>query len=145
MGVKESKPENKTYTEIFEECFPFYLSIGMTYKEFWEGDVTLPKFYREAEKQRQRQQLESDNFKCWLQGKYFFEALCCASPLLRTSFGKGEIRAHEYRDKPYEFADTPQTKSKVEIEQEKQNLLLKTQISMCNIVHEFKHLPKGGD
>lgn len=140
MGVN-CKP--KTYTEIFEECFPYYLSIGMTYELFWEGDVTLPKLYRKAEKMRQEQQLNDINFKAWLQGRYIYDALIFASPLMRTSFGKGIVKAHEYHNKPIEMTGVDSLKTKEEIEQEKKNQLLKVQLMMSNLVQTYKHLPQG--
>ena len=34
-------------TEIFEEVCPYYLSLGMTLTEYWEGSPHLVKYYRQ--------------------------------------------------------------------------------------------------
>lgn len=85
-----------TYTEKFYEVFPYYLSIGMTAEQFWEGDCTLVKYYRKAE------QLRNDrrNQELWLQGMYIYEALCDVSPVLHAFAPKG-TRPNPYPTKPY--------------------------------------------
>jgi hypothetical protein len=73
------------------------MSIGMTYDEFWNQDVCLPETYRKAAELRKRQQ----NEYLWLQGMYFYEALCDASPLFRFSMSKGTIKPEPYAKEPY--------------------------------------------
>ena len=51
--------------------FPFYLSIGMTYEQFWENDPSLAKYYREADKLRN----ERKNTDAWIQGMYIYDAV----------------------------------------------------------------------
>lgn len=87
------------YSDLFRKAFPYYLSIGMTYEQFWLGDVELVKYYRQAAKLKR----EMDNQNAWLQGMYFYEALCDASPLFRTTFKKGKIKPLPYSSKPYEL------------------------------------------
>ena len=73
------------------------MSIGMSYDEFWNGDVSAAKAYREADELREKRR----NFELWLQGSYFFEALCDASPLFRFSMKKGSIKPEPYVKEPY--------------------------------------------
>lgn len=87
----------RTYTEIFLLHLPFYLSIGMPADEFWNGDVELVKSYRKAYELKRKQM----NERLWLQGMYFYEAICDASPLIRAAFGKGEVKAVPYSKEPY--------------------------------------------
>lgn len=70
--------------------------MGMSSREFWDGDVFLTAAYREAEKLK-RQQL---NERLWLQGLYFYEALCDSAPLFNAGSPKG-TKAHPYRTEPY--------------------------------------------
>ena len=88
-------PPQKSLSEVFEEHFPYYLEMGMPAKDFWEGDVTLVKAYRKADMLR-RQRVNHD---AWLQGMYFYEALCDASPLL-NAFSK-EGKSFPYIERPY--------------------------------------------
>lgn len=90
--------EKKTYAQIFEEAFPYYLAMGMTYEQFWEQDSELVKYYRKANEIRQ----EQINQEAWLHGMYIYEAIADLAPILR-SFGKKGSRARQYPDKPYEF------------------------------------------
>lgn len=65
---------------IFEEVFPFYLSIGMTETQFWDGDVALARHYRKAYKiEVKRREAE-----LWRQGLYFYHAICAAAPALNA-------------------------------------------------------------
>ena len=73
------------------------MSIGMTYDEFWEGDVRLVEVYRKADELRYRRQ----NQAMWLQGMYIYDALCDASPLFRFSMKKGAIKPEPYPQEPY--------------------------------------------
>ena len=99
-GITPSEPlPQKTLSEVFEEHFPYYLEMGMSYKDFWENDVTLVKAYRKADVLRRQR----NNHEAWLQGMYFYEALCDASPLL-NAFSK-EGKAYPYADRPYAITE----------------------------------------
>lgn len=76
--------------------FPFYLSIGMTAEQYWDGDASLTRAYREAEALR----AERRNQELWLQGMYIYEAVLDASPILR-SFAPAGTRPEPYPSEPY--------------------------------------------
>lgn len=76
--------------------FPFYLSIGMTAEQYWDGDASLPRYYRKAEEMR----TERRNQELWLQGMYIYEALCCVAPL-QHAFAKKGTKPHPYTNQPY--------------------------------------------
>ena len=101
-----------TYTEQFYEIFPYYLSIGMTYEQFWNDDPMLCKYYREAEEMRN----EKRNQELWLQGMYVYEAIADLSPRLHA-FAKKGTKAQPYPDAPYPI--TKKQREKIRIEKEK--------------------------
>lgn len=80
--------------------FPYYLSIGMTYEQYWEGDPALAKFYRDAEELRN----EKRNQDLWLQGMYIYDALCDVSPVLRA-FAKKGTKPLPYPANPYPLTE----------------------------------------
>lgn len=98
LGEEQPSPTDtpQSMTEVFYEHFPYYLALGMTEWQYWHGDCTLVKHYREAEKIRNRKK----NSEFHLQGMYIYEALVCVSPLLHA-FAKKGTKAHPYTDKPY--------------------------------------------
>ena len=51
--------------------FPYYLSLGCSYKEFWEESGYIAAAYLEAEIYRH----EQTNYDSWLQGLYFSSAV----------------------------------------------------------------------
>ena len=98
-GQSSSLP-SYTYTEKFYELFPYYLSIGMTPEQYWEGDCMLTKYYRKAEEFRN----EKRNQELWLQGMYIYEALCDVAPVLHA-FAKKGTRPTPYATKPYPLTE----------------------------------------
>ena len=91
---------------MFEEAFPYYLALGMTYDQFWEQDSDLVKYYRKAQEIR----FEEQNRLAWLQGMYVYEAIADIAPILHA-FAKKGTKARKYSEKPYEFKK-PEPKSK---------------------------------
>ena len=109
----------KTYTEIFEENFPQYLAIGMSYAEYWTGDPKLAQYYRKAYRIKQ----EEINNTAWLQGVYIYDAVSTALHNALRGFGKQKLPAKDYAKQPYDFNHKVKTEAEkareIEIEQEK--------------------------
>lgn len=72
------------------------MSIGMSYEAFWNEDVSMVEAYRKANELRDKRR----NQELWLQGAYFYDALCAASPLFRFSTKK-TIKPEPYTEEPY--------------------------------------------
>ena len=98
-----------TYTEKFYELFPYYLAIGMTYDQYWNDNPTLVKYYRKAAELRK----EMKNEELWLQGMYFYEAICDVSPILNANAKKG-TKPHPYSEKPYSITNTQREREEEE-------------------------------
>lgn len=77
------------------------MSIGMTYDEFWNQDVTLVRVYRKAQDIRDRRQ----NQLLWLQGMYIYEALCNVSPIFHA-FAKKGTKPQPYPKEPYPITES---------------------------------------
>lgn len=90
-----------TYTEKFYEVFPYYLSIGMTYEQYWNEDATLVKYYRKAAELKK----ERINEELWLQGMYIYEALCDVSPIFHA-FAKKGTKPQPYSERPYAITES---------------------------------------
>ena len=86
----------RSHSEIFYEVFPFYLSIGMTEEQYWNGDNSLVIAYRKAYEIMQ----ERRNQELWLQGAYIYEALLDVAPILQA-FAKKGTKARPYSSEPY--------------------------------------------
>lgn len=111
---RENRSAPPSYSEIFLAKFPYYLSIGMTEEQYWEGDSVLPKYYRQAEELRK----ERVNQEAWLQGMYVYDAIARISPILHA-FAKKGTKAQPYVEEPYPInkrlvdnADTKKDKQK---------------------------------
>ncbi len=111
-----SPTQIKTTAEIFEEAFPFYLAIGMSYAEYWEGDSSLTRYYRKAYQIKQ----EEKNNNAWLQGLYMYDAISTA---LHNALRGKNTASREYAKQPYEFKHREKTEAEkareVKVEQQK--------------------------
>lgn len=87
--------KNKSYTQIFEEILPFYISIGMTVDQFYHQDVSLAIIYRQAYKIKNEQK----NTQLWLQGMYIYDAI--STSIYNAFCRKSGQQAASYTSKPY--------------------------------------------
>lgn len=99
------------------EQFPCYLALGMSAAEYWDGDPWWAKSYRDAEKLK----TEKLNRELWLQGMYFYDALCKVSPILHA-FARGGTKPNPYPEEPYaltrkEDRDREETKAEMQMRQ----------------------------
>jgi hypothetical protein len=118
--LTETPPtQSKTNTEVFEECFPFYLAIGMSFAEYWEGDPSLARYYRKAYRIKQ----DEINNNAWLQGLYIYDAVSTAIFNAMRGMGKQKPPAKDYAKQPYDLHNKVKTEAEkakeVELEQEK--------------------------
>jgi hypothetical protein len=91
LGDGEVTSPQKTFTEYFNELFPAYLAMGMTWTQFWIDEPELAVAYRKAEMIRKRRR----NEELWLQGIYVAEAL---KATVCNMFNKGQ--KNQYPDEP---------------------------------------------
>lgn len=98
--LTDSNAPQKTYTEVFYEQLPFYLAIGMSLTEYFDGDSMLARYFRQAYQVKQ----EQDDYSAWLQAVYIYKAIDCAlynnPPLMKRG-----REARKFYDKPFMQAD----------------------------------------
>lgn len=87
----------------FEEACPLYLLYGMTYEQYWDGDVSAHRTFRKADQLRIKRQ----NEMAWIQGAYIYEALCNSASLFR---GMKPTRPQKYRSEPYDLSEEDKQK-----------------------------------
>lgn len=81
--------------ELFKKCLPFYLSIGMTPDQFYKDDYELTVAYRESYERKRKRENEAQ----YMQGLYFYYAVCAVSPVLHA-FAKAGTKPLDYLDEP---------------------------------------------
>ena len=104
-----NKKQHLTYTEIMKAHLPVYLEAGMTYEQYWDGDVEMVKGYREALNRKR----EWQNQMLWLQGMYFYSALTAVMPAL-------SIKTKDAQIKPYIDHPIPITEKAVKAKKERE-------------------------
>ena len=106
---EEPSKEELTLRAVFDRLCPYYMSIGMTYDEFWNGDTAAPIAYRKAEEYRKKRK----NEELWMQGMYIYHALFDVSPVLHA-FAKN-AKPRPYPEEPFPLSreqDAEQKKTK---------------------------------
>lgn len=137
-GVEGQTSAPFSYHKIFEEQCPFYMSIGMTYDEFWFGKPERAKYYRKAYELKKKQL----NEQLWLQGMYFFEAICDVAPIL-VAMPKKDAKIQPYSTEPYALTVKEQEERERRENERKQKKMLERFNAMATLVnHKFK---QGGD
>ncbi len=87
---------------MFNTAFPYYLSLGCSYDEFWNKPSWVVVAYREAEIQRQ----ERVNYESWLQGLYMYTGIKSAIDTFAWGFGgKKGAKPPAYPDRRFAFTD----------------------------------------
>ena len=99
MGDGEITSPRQSFTAFFDEIFPAYLAMGMTWAQFWLEEPELAIAYRKAELIRKRRR----NEELWIQGAYVADAL---SATVGNMFSKGE--KHSYPAEPYPLTEDEQ-------------------------------------
>jgi hypothetical protein len=128
-GLVQKRPKSpikSNFRELFDEWFPYYLSIGMTPEQYWDGDPWLCKAYRrkaEFDKERLNEQL-------WLQGMYIYEALADVAQLFNGMVTKPKLLP--YPTEPYPLSGTAsEERKRREYERKKEAVQNKLQAWMA--------------
>ena len=78
---------------------PMYLDAGMTYEQYWDGDVEMTIPYRKLLDRRRQWQ----NQMLWLQGKYIYDAIYAIMPAL--SIKMKNVQIQPYTEDPYPLTE----------------------------------------
>ena len=98
---EESQQTSPTpYGDIFDKVLPSYMAMGMTYDQFWDGEVGMKTAYRKAYAERIEQEQRIADRNNWYLGQYMMSALA-AVPLLVNGFVPKGAKAQDYPDKPF--------------------------------------------
>lgn len=85
-----------SYTDIFYQCLPHYLAMGMSADEFWNCDPKLYPAYREMDRIKN----ERENERLWLQGAYVYQAILLTAPRLNSLKPEEPL---SYPEKPFDL------------------------------------------
>ena len=100
--MADSESENnqpRTNEELYATMFPYYLSLGCSYNEFWNDSAYIAAAYLEAEIFR----TERANYEMWLQGLYFSNAI--NSALAMAFWNKKGKKPNGYMEYPIAFTE----------------------------------------
>ena len=97
----QSKQTSPTpYGDTFDKLLPEYMSMGMTYDEFWDGEYGTKRACRKAFRIRMENEQKLADRNNWYMGQYLICVLQ-AIPLLVGGFNTKGVQMPEYPDKPF--------------------------------------------
>lgn len=131
-----------TIGEQFREVFPYYLALGMSEAEFWDGDCELVRYYRKAAEYKAQQMNEA----AWLTGLYVYEAIADLVPVLNPMVKQGTSPA-PYPEKPYPITERERKARDVERGKQKEDVTkayLLAWMNQNNVKYESEVKPDGG-
>ena len=100
------------------------MALGMSYDDYWNGDVRATRAFLEAEKLRRKR----FNEKAHVMGAYVYEAMCDASPLFLDLNKKR--KPIPYRKEPFGMEE--QEPEEVDNEQLAENERLRAELFFKN-------------
>lgn len=111
-AVLNEPSKQPSFSEVFREQCPIYMSFGMTYDEFWNGTPRIAEAYRK------KHTLDQDrmNFELWLGGYYHYIAVGTA---LSNAFKEKGRKADDYIKEPIPIRK--KTQAELDAEQERKN------------------------
>lgn len=105
-----------TLGEWLDRLCVYYMTMGVTYEEFWYGDYTKFKYVaRQYEAQRKLQ-----NEDAWLQGAYVYDAVATA---LSNAFRKKGAKAQNYLERPLQVYPKTEEEKQYEAEMERRKII----------------------
>lgn len=131
-----SKTESDTpISDMLDKLCPYYMMIGVSYDEFWNGDYTHLKYYVEKHKL----EIERRNQELWLQGLYNYDAL---TTVISNAMAKNKSGQKKYPEKPYRITE----KTEEEKQEEKQQMVENFRSQLMALDRRFtqKHSEEQG-
>lgn len=121
LDFQESKQvEHLFLTQEFNRYCPFYMSIGMSYNDYWYGDPSMAKAYLEAYKIKEKRESEKMKWTVWEQGLYVYEAICDVAPVLRA-FSKA-TKPLPYPERPHGLDEDMQKQQNEDLKKKQEEL-----------------------
>lgn len=90
------KEEKLSPSKLFEKVCPYYMSIGVSYHDFWDGEFDICKYARKADEINQG----NKNREQWWQAVYIFRMMLDASPAF-NAFNSGNTNITLSVDRPF--------------------------------------------
>lgn len=84
--------------KLLDEQCPIYMSYGMSYCEYWDGDNEAPRYYRELARLRVKER----DYQAWLTASYVYSALTRIYPLFNPF---ATNRPEPFLDKPFSYME----------------------------------------
>lgn len=100
--------------------------MGMSYDEFWDGEVGMKKAYREGYRLRIEQEQRIADRVNWLMGKYVMQALNCVPLLVAGLNVKRGSALPDYPEKPFldQIADMKREEDRKKYEEDQTKLAM---------------------
>lgn len=134
-----SKNKSRKFTDVFEELCPYFMSIGVSYDDFWNGEFEITKFALKADEYTQRRK----NSEFWLNSIYIFRAILDAAPAYKEFSNQNETISYSVKE-PFPLSKKEIEKQAEKEKEEKMNRIKDYMISFAKQNNEkYKHVERS--
>lgn len=125
MGDRLTQQTSLTpYGDIFDQLLPSYIAMGMTYDEYWDGEVGMKTAYREGYGKRIEQEQRIADRNNWMMGQYIISVLNSVPLLVAGLNVKRGTHLPSYAEQPiYEKIDMDRKEEDKKRREEEQSKL----------------------
>jgi len=118
-------PRKQNLSQVLDKWCGYYMSIGVSYDEFWHSSTERLRYYYLAERQR----IQRRNYELWLQGAYIYDAV---GTVISNAFAKKGSTAKKYAQKPYDILEPTNEEKELKAKQERERLVRTLNQYMAN-------------
>lgn len=135
MGDRLTEEERETrqasptpYGDIFDELLPHYMAMGMTYADYWDGEIGMKTAYRRAFRIRMENEARIADRDNWYMGQYIISALNSVVLVVPGVNAKPGVTMPDYIEKP--IMEIAEEKKKAEVKKQHEEDQMKLAMAM---------------
>lgn len=143
--TEEEQPRqisNTPYGDIFDQCFPHFLVMGMTPEQYWDGEYGLKIAYRKAYRLRVEYDQRMADRNNWYMGQYLIAVLQSVPLLVGGLNVKPSTRLPEYPNQPFLEKYEAEKSEKTRKKQQEDQMKLAMAMFQASITKFNKNLEK---
>lgn len=110
---KSEQTSQTPYGDMFDRLLPEYMSMGMTYDEYWDGEYGTKRAFRKAYRIRMENEQHIADRNNWYMGQYIVAAIQSVPLMVPGINMKKGASLPDYPDKPFFMRYEEQKKEEV--------------------------------
>ena len=101
------------FYRVFEKYCPYFMSMGVTYEQYWYGDPEITRMTLKAHKLKHKMR----NSELWLMGRYVYEVMGDVYPLFNSM--ADDHKPADYLKYPFPLTDEEVREQEIQKQKDK--------------------------